>query len=274
MKKIELRELKKMQIDILDYVVNFCEKNNIKYWIDCGTLLGAVRHKGYIPWDDDIDVGMLRNDYNKFIKLFNKNNNSNYEVCCYENSKKWYCFFAKVLDKRTILYEPDEKSGIKSSVNIDIFVYDNAPDNNSELKIMFKKRNKYLKLNSIQMSKHFTYNKNKICNVVRYPIWLLFQIFPKSYFVGKGINNCKKFSKVETKRVGNFSAFTKQVCDKNVFNSFIDLEFEGKYYKAPIGYDDWLKSFYGDYMKLPPKEKQVSHHKFVAYYKEGGCSND
>ena len=74
MRKVELEELRKIQISILDVVADFCEKHKINYWIDSGTLLGAIRHKGYIPWDDDIDIGMLREDYDKFKKLFNQYN--------------------------------------------------------------------------------------------------------------------------------------------------------------------------------------------------------
>ena len=69
MKEIDLKELRKIQIEILDDINTFCKKNKINYWIDCGTLLGAVRHSGYIPWDDDIDIGMLREDYDKFLKI-------------------------------------------------------------------------------------------------------------------------------------------------------------------------------------------------------------
>ena len=74
MKQITLEELKRIQLSILDRVAEFCEKNAINYWLDCGTLLGAVRHKGYIPWDDDIDIGMLRPDYDRFLKTFNEKN--------------------------------------------------------------------------------------------------------------------------------------------------------------------------------------------------------
>ena len=266
-KKISIDELKKIQIGILDYIDNFCRKNNINYWIDTGTLLGAVRHKGYIPWDDDIDIGMLRDDYEKFIKLFNKDNKTQYKFHCYEIDKNWYFPYGKVLDENTIMYEPDEETGIKTAVFVDVFIYDNIINDEKIIKKMYKKRDLYTKLSNLQNNKHFvSLNKQKY-NFIRYPFYLLMQLFPKRYFVKKNIKNSKKYINSNTNYVGNLTSVTKMICSKDVFKSFVDLEFEGKKYKAPIGYEEWLKAFYGDYMKLPPKEKQVSHHRFVAYYK-------
>ena len=89
MHELSLDELRKIQIEILDVVVKFCDDHEINYWLDCGTLIGAIRHKGYIPWDDDIDIGMLRPDYEKFMKLFNEEN-TRYKFMCYELDEKFY----------------------------------------------------------------------------------------------------------------------------------------------------------------------------------------
>ena len=267
MKKIDSRELKKIQIEILDFVDCFCNNNNINYWLDCGTLLGAVRHDGYIPWDDDIDIGMLRKDYDKFRKLFNKNNSNKYVFKCIEDDNSFYFPFGKVLDTSTILFEPDEKNGIQLSVNIDVFVYDNAPDDEKLLKKMFKRRNLYKKLHILQLFPKSMNNNNFMYNFIRKIISLLLSIFPKGYFDKKIVINSKTYVDCKTRRVGNFMGVNKFVCDKRVFSSFVKHNFEGKDYFIPIGYDEWLTEQYGKYMTLPPKEKQISHHKFVAYYK-------
>ena len=96
MRQIGMDELKKIQLEILDAVSAFCTKHGITYWLDGGTLIGTVRHKGYIPWDDDIDLGMLRPDYDRFIKEFNAHN-SRYRLVCRENDPDFYQAFAKVM---------------------------------------------------------------------------------------------------------------------------------------------------------------------------------
>lgn len=268
MRKIGVEELKQTQLEILDVVAKFCEENQINYWIDSGTLLGAIRHKGYIPWDDDIDVGMLRPDYDKFMKLFNENN-TRYKFHCIENDPNFYTPFGKVLDTETLLYEPDER-GEKLAINIDIFVYDNAPDDDNIVKKMYDFRDSYNKHNSRRVFPVFVVKpkgnilRRSLAYLLR-ALYRLFPIFPKYYFVRKMIENSKRFVNQDTKRVGNFTSFTRMTCDKRVFNSFIDVEFEGRKFKAPVGYDEWLRAFYGDYMQLPPVEKRVSTHTFVAY---------
>ena len=262
MKRIDINELKELQLAILDTVHKFCIEHGINYWLDCGTLLGAVRPNGYIPWDDDIDIGMLRDDYEKFRVEFNKYNDR-YSFSCVEDDDT-YCFaFGKVLDTNTILYEPD-KNGRKIAVYIDVFVYDNAPDDEEKLKKMYQKRDFYRGCNTAR-----TQLPDDEPGIIRKCIfWFLhyaLKVFPKSFFAKKMVQNSKTYMLSETKRVGNFTSRSKFACDKQVFNTFIEHVFEGRQYMIPAGYDQWLTSFYGDYMQLPPVEKRVHSHVFEAY---------
>lgn len=266
LREVKIDELKEIQLQILDVVASFCEKHGINYWLDCGTLLGAIRHGGYIPWDDDIDLGMLRDDYNKFMYLFNKENEQ-YKFYCVENKKDFNYPYGKVLDTETVLYEPDKKHGKKISINIDVFVYDNAPDDDKKVDKMYRKRDFYTILNSVKISPVATTKKFHITNIVRIPCYYILKLLSKAYFSKKIIDNSKKYNNVNTKRIGNFTSYKKIIVDKKVFSKFTKIKFEGKLYSAPIGYKDWLQEFYGDYMKLPPVEKRVSTHKFVAYRK-------
>ena len=267
MTKINVDELKKIQIEILNRVADFCDKNSIKYWIDCGTLLGAVRHQGYIPWDDDVDVGMLREDYDKFSQLFNTCNDR-YQFICYENHPDFYLPHGKVCDTSTVLYEPDEE-GYKLSVNIDIFVYDNVPDDDAEVVKMFDRRDKLRRLYQVR-NEHISLKGNIVKGLLKFARKVVYRVlYPGKDIVnrviGEMIQNSKKYVNVKTMRVGNFTSFSRTVCDKRVFNSFIELSFEGRKYKAPAGYDEWLRSFYGEYMQLPPANKRISHHSFKAF---------
>ena len=265
MKEIGQERLKEIQLEIMDVVMKFCEDNGIKCWLNGGTLLGAVRHKGYIPWDDDIDLGMLRPDYDKFIELFNKKNDR-YKFSSAENNPESFNHFGKVFDTSTVLYEPDEK-GDKLAVYIDIFVMDNAPLDEAERKRMFRK------------SKVFF-----VCNLGRkLPIFLkptrggflrriavslfraVLRIFPRHYFVQALVRNAKRYASNDTGLVGDFTGQHDAVMPRERLEEMTELEFEGKKYNAPIGYDEWLTKLYGDYMQLPPPEKRVSTHFFKAY---------
>ena len=263
MQRLNADEMKWIQLNILDHIAEFCDKNKINYWIDTGTLLGAIRHKGFIPWDDDIDIGMLRSDYDRFINLYK--NTGKYKFYCVENNKRYSYPFGKVMDSDTVLYEPDKK-GYKIAVYIDVFVYDNAPEDDSEVDNMYKKRDFYRYLRDQRMSR--VHAGNKMRQFLVSIFWNLVKIIPGHFFCKLIVYNSRKYSKYETRRVGNFTSDSKIIVDKSVFHEFIKVEFEGKYYNAPIGYDMWLKAFYGDYMKLPPEEKRISKHIYEAYKNE------
>ena len=262
MRKLEIQEFRQIQLGILSAVAEFCDRNGISYWIDSGTLLGAIRHKGYIPWDDDIDIGMLRPDYEKFSRLFNAANDR-YRFCAYELDHSFLYPLGKVLDTTTVLYEPDE-NGNKLSVNIDVFIYDNAPDDDAQVARMYRVRDFYNMLHQVRnglISHRGSRGRAAALKAGR----LALSLFPKDFFVSRMVANAKRFAEKPTARVGNFTAVSRIACEKNIFDTFEKASFEGRLYRIPGGYDRWLRAFYGDYMKLPPKEKQVAHHAFVAY---------
>lgn len=264
MREINADELKKIQLEILDEVDNFCAENNIKFWLDSGTLLGAIRHKGYIPWDDDIDIGMLRDDFERFISLFNKTGGK-YKVICNELDSECVYPYAKILDTDTVLYEPDIKNGVKLSVNIDLFVYDVTPGGD-ETEKQYDRRDKYSFLNSVQYNLYPS--KTWYKKVPKVALCVILRLFPRGLFANKVVRNSKQYVGEELNYVGNFTSVSRIICEKSVFDSTILWDFEGKKYPVPAGYDKWLTSFYGDYMQLPPIEKRVTHHQFKAYIKD------
>ena len=262
--KIEGADLKRIQLEILDVVVSFCESHGIKYWLDFGTMLGAVRHKGYIPWDDDIDISMLRSDYDKFKELFNREHDR-YKFCSYETDAKFYYAFGKVLDLDTVLYEPSKESGEKLAVNIDIFPMDSAPDPKTAAK-MYKKRNIYNLMDTAK--KHRGRAKGNILRRFAVRLLKLFAaFFPRATFVKKIVRNAKKYINSDFRYIGDFSgSVTSFVFDKSVYDDLIDADFEGRKYKIPAKYDDLLTAYFGEYMEFPPECERVSHHRYEAFY--------
>lgn len=268
MKRIDVVELKKIQIEILDYFDVFCKKNQINYWLDYGTLLGAIRHKGFIPWDDDVDIAMLRNDYERAAKLFNNQSDGRYVFQTPSNDKKTCYPFGKIIDTSTVLYEYG-KNGITSGVYVDVFVYDNSPNDKKLVKKIFKKRDFLGRLRRLQlpMRKEVVGLKRimyKVGNMILKPI-------SRGYINRALDKNARRYEKVDTENVSTFSDpyDNTYFCEKReIFEDLIQVEFENKYYPAPRKYDYWLRTLYGNYMELPPKENRVCHHTFEAYYDE------
>ena len=266
MKTINSDELKKIQLGILEFTADFCNANNISYWINAGTMLGAIRHKGFIPWDDDIDIGMLRSDYDKFVRLFNTNSSNRYRFHCFENDTKYMLHIGKVYDESTILYEPDKKNGRKMSVNIDVFVYDNIPNSPEAMKL-YKIRDFYKRIWRLQKAKD--HKGSKIRQKLVGCIGTVLRIIPTRWVVDRIVNNGYKYRNIHTGFVGDYVGAHDVIIPLELLNNFINVEFEGKEYRVPAEYDKWLRLFYGNYMELPPVDKQVSYHRFEAYYREG-----
>ena len=267
MRQLTVEEIKKIAVGILEVVARFCEERGINYWIDYGTLLGAVRHKGFIPWDDDIDIGMLRPDYDRFMKEFN-GYNPRYEAHCIENDPNFVRGFGRVFDTRTLsLWKSMEN--IKYGVNIDIFVHDNAPDDDDVVAEMYRRRDFYHRMNFRRLRRISSKTGGNILKqLCIYTFRIMMRIFPRGYFPRKLVENSKRYMHEDTKRVGEFVEYGYSVYSREEVSSFVDMEFEGKKYKVPAGYDKVLTQYYGDYMTPPPPEKRVRPHSFTAYLKD------
>ncbi len=264
MKELSLDELKQTQLRILNVVDDYCSANRIIYWLDSGTLIGAVRHGGYIPWDDDIDLGMLRPDFERFLKNFNEKD-PRYQIRCIENDPSFCYAQGKVLDLSTVLYEPD-LDGEKLAVNIDIFVYDNAPANPELIRAIFDRRDKLREWSRRRVSKGIAPGNvlRKLASVV---VHTAIKVFPKGWFLRKLVENARRYEQTETTAYGNFIGYSRTVIDKQLLNEFTPHQFEGRSYPIPVRYSEYLDLFYTKYnfREFPPPEKRVSHHHFRAF---------
>ena len=268
MKKIELEELKQIELDMMRTIDAVCKKNDIHYYMVGGTLLGAVRHKGFIPWDDDIDIAMPREDFKRFCAAM-KATKSNYEVQFYHNVENYGYASPKVVDKRTILI--DYKLGMgkeESSVFVDVFLYDGMGET---LKEAYKR---YYFLKIFKKMVFLSKRNFKMENIAKTVVFFFPCLICKCIGV-KRLNVfynklCAKQDFYTSKYVacvaGRYGK--REVFERKVFEKTVPLEFEHLKFQAPQGYQAYLSSIYGDYMKLPPKEKQVSNHTSEEWWRD------
>ena len=279
MQKVDLNEIKKIELNALIYLDKICKENNLKYYLSSGTLLGAIKYKGFIPWDDDIDVILLRKDYLKLINILSKKDDR-YKILSIYNRKDYYYPFAKLVDTKTILTENSKK--IKDmGVYIDIFPMDGYKTENIEKEIYDLRilRNlmvrRYRIKNCIRNDFNFMSTSNKkikykkikdiIYGFIDYiTLPLGYNFYTKLYdkkISNVDINNAKYIGV----RVGNFGikeAFLKEDIIKQ------DLyEFEGYKFTSFKNYDLYLSSKYGDYKKDPDDSQKKTHHQNEVYYK-------
>jgi len=260
MKEIHLEELKSIQLDLLQKAADFCEKNGLRYFLCGGTLIGAIRHKGYIPWDDDIDIAMPRPDYDLFMKTFNQPDNY-YQVTNLDICSDYEYAFAKVYDNRTVLKELHYKGNI--GVYIDVFPADGVKNTNQIRKIMLL--HKFL--NSKRANYYHRTLSKTIINTLGKLLLLPFSAHQIARWMDK---EARKFAFGSVPMAGLIAnpLGIGEMVDKSVFDSDVYREFEGREYRVPIGYDSWLRSIYGDYMQLPPEDHRVTHHTFKAWWKD------
>ena len=270
-KEINLEQLKELEVELLTAVDEICNKENFRYSLGGGTLLGAVRHKGFIPWDDDIDVMMPRPDYEAFIS-YCLNNDVPFKIRSFETDESYVDTSAKLYNPNTVLQDDNIVGGSSIGVNIDVFPIDGLGDTYKSAKKTFNStRFKRNLLVAAQWKKFF---KSKTHAWYYEPF--RFAFFVLSRFVNKARlfkKIQKKYKKIDFNSV-NFAGAVggsyreKEILPKTIWTEYTDLPFEGRSFKAIADYDTYMSSIYGDYMKLPPEEKQVSHHTFTAFFKE------
>jgi lipopolysaccharide cholinephosphotransferase len=269
MRELSLRELQQESLKILLDVHTFCVKYGMKYSIAYGTLIGAVRHKGFVPWDDDIDVMMPRPDYDRFCKTFES---SKYKLIYNGNTKDAILGFARVVECDSTKFKMKKPwTRQESGVWIDVFPIDGVEsdltvysrryeDLHSFCKLVYKLRWSNLQITGslplVSIFKALFYKLISVGGVL--PI----------HVMGKMNRLIQKVNFEDAEFLGQ-CAFTDDgpiQFRREDFESYIDVEFEGHKVKAIAGYKHHLTQLYGDYMKLPPKEEQVPKQSYIKFY--------
>lgn len=284
MKPFTTEELKKLELAILKNVAEFCDKHQIRYYLGGGTLLGAVRHKGFIPWDDDIDISMPRKDYLRFVQEYN-GYHGYYTVRSIETDPEYWRTFAKVFDTRTCLKEDVIRVPKKGNgVFIDVFPIDGIPDSLFLQFLLFKEQ-EFLNFlyhgSAWNYTKSFKYNDSKssfarwkgiIRTALKFVAITVLYPLPTRRLVRLINSNASKYAYDDCKYIGAIvDCAHGAACEKMLKENFeprIQFDFEGEKFWGPKGYKEYLESLYGDYNELPPVENRVTHHDFEAFWKE------
>lgn len=260
----DLRKAQMLMLYIMKKVHEICVKNNIKYWLDYGTLLGAVRHNGFIPWDDDLDICMLREDYEKWNKIAQNELGDEFFWQTCDSEPNMPFLFGKVRLNGTLWYEEAAGSANinNNGVFIDIFPYDNYPENKF-MQYFILLCSRFCR--GILGEKIFKWScKNKVYGAIKRCLLLPFSI---------------KFAKKNQKRILNYLSHTdsnlvtklcmdtmRDLSRKSMFSTLILHKFEDAEFFVPRDFDKRLKLLFGDYMILPPVEKRGNKHEISEYF--------
>lgn len=265
-------QMKTCLLDILTNVDEWCEAHGLRYYLIYGTLLGAVRHKGFIPWDDDIDIAMPRKDYEIFMTTFNESQkNSRYKAININNKKGYYLQFGKVIDTTTLLIE-HLNGGIDLGVYIDVFPLDNLCSSNcsscdlEEAQRLIKKLKPF---KDIMNAKLHPWDKKR--TLLRNIIATVISCIPitKQFIIRKIEQLARTYENVKSPEYVGVVVFNiyrgREILKNEWFKEIKRMEFEGREFNVPIGYDAILTRTYGDYMTPPPIKDRKSHHDYEVY---------
>ena len=269
MKIITIEEKKTILLDILTAVDKLCEKEGIVYSMACGTMLGAVRHKGFIPWDDDIDIYLLRTDYTRLENAFPNLLDGKYRFVSLSRTKGWHCAYGKIFDDRTYSANP-KASRISFGINIDVYPIDDVPDTEEDWLIFRKKQKKAVydvKYKNLSFSTHNGLRRNLFLVWKKLPILFLSRNeLLKRLDIMAQSNNGKGYSTCFENCQG---LIQQHPFKKTLFDTISVWPFENRFFHGFKDADAYLRNGYGDYMKLPPKEKQVLVHGYDTFWKDG-----
>lgn len=254
----QTQRVKQIELDIFKHFIDICDKLSLKYYVLGGTMLGAARHSGFIPWDDDIDVGMLRKDYEVFIKEAQKYLPEYYFLQTHETDPEYPLCFAKIRDSRTTYIETNlNNKNINHGVFFDIFPLDYYPDSSFAQRIF---ESKMILYNRRIRESYPNYQssagiKSKISAIIT-------RIICKDYKIAvkKKVKLMKSVK--SSSRLANICSpwGEKEIVPVEWFGDGVAHKFEGLDVILPTEYQKWLTKVYGNYMQLPPEEKRKTHH--------------
>jgi len=264
--KVQLRKVQLVQLEILKEIDRVCKKNDIPYHLDSGTLLGAVRHKGFIPWDDDLDIGMTRPNYERFLKVARSELDDRFYCLNWHDYDDYGLAFAKVKRKNTLYVENLARNSRHSEIYVDVFPYDNFPGTKCAkvlqgypllvLRALIKIKAGILPWAGGGLKKRLKY----------LPAVALAQVFSSSRMISWYEKIAQKYSddkKSEWYFPQGISRYGTWILRKEWLDNLSSVSFENETFPAPSDSAAYLTHAYGDYMKLPPEEKRWNRHQIL-----------
>ncbi len=266
----DVRRLQKHLLDILTEVVRVCEELGIDYFIMGGTALGAVRHGGFIPWDDDLDIGMRREDYEKFLAGAQAHLRSDLFLQTYQTEPNSPFYFAKVRKDNTKFIEKYcRKLDIHAGIYIDIFPYDALPDDKKERMKHYRRMkymlNLYIAKCVTGTSVHYRGIKKLIYGCIRHTLHILMLPVPKRFLYRQTDRMMRKYNDNPSQYLGYGGQPKVQVPRADVIEP-AKITFENLTVKCPQKIEEYLTYNYGDYKKLPPVEERKGHVPWLVEY--------
>lgn len=265
--KEELRKLQLKSLDLLIYFKKICDENNLLFYFCGGCCIGTLRNKGFIPWDDDIDVFMPRDDYEKLCDIWEKHANTD-EYSCLRTNKDVFVgnIFTTIVDNNTTFIRPNQINlKIPKGIAIDVFPLDGCPSN----KFKRKMQKFWALIFSLYLAQLVPENHGKLVTIIgRFMLWIV----PSKkirYRIWKfAEKNMSKYKIKDCEKITELCAgpgYMQNEYPKKAFESAVYKEFENHLMPIPVGYHEYLSIAFGDYMTPPPKEKQIAHHDMVFY---------
>lgn len=265
--KLTLNDIQHRLVEMTASFDEFCTEHNIRYYPGGGTLIGAIRHGGFIPWDDDVDFFLPREDYERLLKF--SSISEDIDIVSYKNPNGYYHPFqhANLADKKTMMISNSLKNQTGKGQFIDLFPLDNVPDNEKEMEKF------YAKLYGLCRKKSWSQNALKKPTTIRKfgfdVLSIMFHYCDVDKLVKKIDRIAQSYNEVDCLRWGICSShpFKQHTWKKSDFDNILRRKFDFTEISVPEGYDSILSHTFGNYMKLPPKEQQIGHHDVDVYWR-------
>lgn len=268
--KTNIEKLHEVDLTIVKEIINICDQHNLQYFMLGGTMLGAIRHGGFIPWDDDIDLGMPRKDYELFLQIAPSLLSKNLKIINYKTDPKYHYYITRIQDIETKVIETRyEKEGNFIHASIDIFPLDGSPNNKIKRKIFFYR----IMLHRAMMSLHYKdgIDPDRKRGLLEKTFLFIARIFPTNKMFNafnqkeKIDNLLKKYDMHNSLISGNIMGAyrTKEMIPTEWYGKDIFYQFENIKLRGIEKYDKYLTHLYGNYMQLPSEENRKTHFKIV-----------